>query len=213
MKRLDMRTIFGSGLLLLGGLMLLEKFGVLRGAGNLFWGIVFLLGAAFFVTLFVQNPRSGWWAIIPGLALLGLGGSAILPEAFSAWGGGIFLGALGLAFWIVYLSDRSRWWSIIPGGVLFTLAAVSVLSETERLSGLNTGSLFFIGLGLTFLLVALLPNPFGNMRWAYIPAVVLVLMGALLGSRSTAGLADYIWPIALILTGVLVLFGFYFKKD
>jgi hypothetical protein len=35
----------------------------------------------------------------------------------------------------------------------------------------------------------------------------------LLGSRSTAGLADYIWPIALILTGVLVLFGFYFKKD
>ena len=213
MKRLDVRTIFGGGLLLLGCLLLLEKLNVLRGASDLFWGVIFLLGAAFFLSVFAQSPRGRWWAIIPAMALLGMGGSAILPRAFSGWGGGIFLGALGLAFWVIYATDRSRWWGIIPGGVLMTLAAVSVLNDTQRLGSLNTGSLFFVGLGLTFLMVALLPNPIGKMQWAYIPAITLVLMGALLGSQATSGLADYIWPAALILTGLLVLYGFYFKKD
>lgn len=213
MKRLNLRYIFGGGLVFLGCLMILEKLNILRGVGDLFWGVIFLACAAFFLTVFANNPRGNWWAIIPSMALLGMGGSAILPHAFSGWGGGIFLGTLGLAFWIVYITDRSRWWGIIPGGVLFTLAAVSVLNDTEALGGLNTGSLFFVGLGLTFLLVALLPNPFGQMQWAYIPAVTLVLMGVLLGSRSTSGLADYIWPAALILTGLLVLYGFYFKKE
>jgi hypothetical protein len=213
MMRLNARLIFGGGLVLLGGLLLLEKLNVLHGAGSLFWGVIFLLGAASFIAFFAQNPGSKWWAIIPAMLFLGMGGSALLPRAFSGLGGGIFLGALGLAFWIIYFSDRARWWGIIPGGVLFTLAGVSVLNETQGLSNLNSGSLFFIGLGLTFLLVALLPNPFGQMRWAYIPAIVLVVMGALLGSRSTAGLADYIWPAALILSGLLVLYGFYFKKE
>ena len=212
MKRLDIRTILGGGLLLIGVLMLLEKMNILRGAGDFFWGIIFLIGAAFFLSMFAQSPSSRWWAIIPAMAMLGIGGSAILPRAFSGWGGGIFLGALGLAFWVVYITDRSRWWGIIPGGVLFTLAAVSVLNDTDTLVTLNTGSLFFVGLGLTFLMVAILPNPSGGMQWAYIPAAVLVVMGALLGSQATAGLADYIWPAALILTGLLVLYGFFFKK-
>ena len=140
MKRFNIRMIFGAGLLLLGSLMLLEKFNVLRGAGDKFFGVVFLMGAAFFLSLFAQGTRANWWAIIPAMTLLGLGGSAILPFAFSGWGGGIFLGALGLAFWIVYITDHSRWWGIIPGGVLFTLAVVSVLNDTSALSGLNTGS-------------------------------------------------------------------------
>jgi len=213
MKRLNIRTLLGGGLLLLGILMLLEKMNILRGADDLFWGIIFLIGAAFFLTVFAKSPQGSWWAIIPAMALLAMGGSAILPRAFSGWGGGFFLGALGLAFWVVYLTNRSRWWGIIPGGVLFTLAAISILNDTETLVSLNTDSLFFVGLGLTFLLVALLPNPTGKMEWAYIPAGVLVVMGALLGSQSTVGLADYVWPAALIITGILVLWGFFFKKD
>ncbi|MCX6066437.1 MAG: hypothetical protein NT121_11895 [Chloroflexi bacterium] len=212
MRRFDFRIIIGAGLMLLGGLMLLEKFGILRGAGDLFWGSVFLLAAAYFLYIFVQSPQSRWWAIIPAMAFLGMGGSALLPLAFSGLGGGAFLGALGAAFFIIYIADRSRWWSIIPGGVLLTLATIAVLSGTDQIDEAS-GSLFFVGLGLTFLLVALLPNPFGKMQWAYIPAFVLILMGALLGSRSAVGLADYIWPAALIIVGLLVVFGFFFNKE
>ncbi|HEY3311301.1 MAG TPA: hypothetical protein VGK00_06635 [Anaerolineales bacterium] len=210
MKQFDFRTWFGAGLVLLGGLMLLEKFGVLRGATGLFWGAALWLAAAYFIYMFVRAPQERWWAIIPAMALLGMGGAAILPRVFSGVGGGIFLGALGLAFIIVYLTDHARWWGLIPGGVLLTLAMVSTVGVSNAF---NTGSLFFIGLGLTFLLVAVLPTPGGNMGWAYIPAAVLVLMGALLASRATAGLVDYITPTALIVVGLVVVYRFLMKKD
>ena len=210
MRRFDIRTLFGGGLILLGGLMLLERFGLVQGAANLFWGAVLLLAAAYFLYIFAQSPRGRWWSIIPAMALLGMAASTVLPEAFSGLGGGFFLGGLGLAFIIIYITDRSRWWGLIPGGVLLTLALVASL---DHANWINTGSLFFVGLGLTFLLVAILPNPVGQMQWAYIPAVVMVLMGALLGIRATTGLVGYIWPSALIIVGLVVLVSFFTKKE
>ena len=210
MKRIEIRTFLGSGLILLGGLMLLEKFGLLHGAANIFFGLALFLAAAYFFYFFLQDTQRNWWAIIPAMALLGMAGSAILPSAFNGIAGGLFLFALGLAFMIVYIVNRSRWWGIIPGGVLITLAVAASLDKSNLMS---TGSLFFVGLGLTFLLVAILPNTVGKMQWAYIPAVVLVLMGALLGSQVTAGLADYFWPAALIIVGVVVIISFFVKKD
>ncbi len=213
MKRFDFRTLFGAGLILLGGLMLLEKLNIIQGASSVFWGLAFLAGAAYFVMVLLQDPQNRWWAIFPAAALGGMGGASLLPEAFSGWGGGIFLGTLGLGFFIVYIINRANWWAIIPGGVLLTLAGVTTLTEFEAFSAVNTGSIFFIGLGFTFLLVALLPNPQGETRWAYIPAIVLILMGGLLGTQATAGLVGYIWPAALILAGLLVIIGFFRNRD
>ena len=210
MKRFDIRTFFGGGLILLGGLMLLEKFGVLTGASHLFGGAILLMAASYFLYVFVKSPQARWWAIIPSMALLGMTGSALLPNAISRLGGGFFLGALGLAFIIVYVTDHARWWGIIPGGVLLTLGLVSIL---EGSSLVDSGGLFFLGLGLTFLMVAVLPNPKGKMQWAFIPALVLAIMGGVLGSQSTAGLADYILPAGLIISGLVVIGTFFFKRN
>ena len=209
MKRNGLQTIFGAALILLGGLLLLEKFGFLKGSAAMFWGVVLLVGAGYFLYVFVQSPQGRWWAIIPGMALLGMAGSELMPKAFEWLSGGLFLGAMGLAFIIVYLTDRAKWWGIIPGGVLITLAVVASLEKSDLA---NNGSLFFVGLGLTFLLVAVLPNPAGTLQWAYIPAVVLLLMGALLGTQISAGLADYIWPAALIIAGLVVVLSFFLKQ-
>jgi hypothetical protein len=198
-------------LILLGGLLLLEKVGVLRGASSLFWGVVMLLAAGSFLVVFAREPRMRWWAVIPGLALAGMGVSEFLPASLEVLSDSIFLGAIGLAFILVYLTDTNRWWGIIPGGVLATLAIVANFEQREI--G-NTASLFFVGLGLTFLLVAILPHgKAGSMQWAYIPAIVLVVMGAMLGSQVTAGMADYVWPGALILVGLVILVGFFMKKE
>lgn len=213
MKRFDFRTLLGAGLILLGGLMLFEKLDLIEGASSVFWGLVFLMGAAYFVMAVLQDPQNRWWAIFPAAALLGMGGASLLPEAFSGWGGGFFLGALGLGFFIVYIINRANWWAVIPGGVLLTLAGVTTLTEFEAFSAVNTGSIFFIGLGFTFLLVALLPNPQGETRWAYIPAIALVLMGGLLGTQATAGLVGYLWPASLILAGLLVILGFFRSRE
>lgn len=210
MKRFNFRVLLGGGLMLLGGLLFLEQFGPLKGAAGWFWAAMLAVIGGFFVSFFLQAPAKNWWAVIPAFALFGMAADSILPESLSDLGGMFFLGAIGLAFLLVYITDISRWWALIPGGVLVTLATVSVLDNV--LPGEGSGEVFFIGLGLTFLLVALLPNRGDDTRWAYVPAAALVLFGAFVGSNMVEGLAEYIWPAALIAVGLGLIVGFFLKK-
>ena len=205
MKRLDFRILIGAGLILLGLLMLLQRFGLFRGAIDLFWGLIFLGGGAYFFYRFANNMRGEWWAVIPGSALAGMGADSLFSGLFGNWGGLFFLGFLGLGFLAVYLSGRDRWWAIIPGGVLITLGIVSVLDHAYGAQ--ETGGFFFLGLGLTFLVLAVA----ASMQWAYIPGVILLVMGALIGSPFI-GAMNYIWPAALIGGGLLLIAQFIRKQ-
>jgi hypothetical protein len=199
-KRLDPRIVIGTLLILAGGLGFLEAFGILRDASDVFWGIIFLLGGGAFLMLFAGGFNSGqWWAIIPGLVLAGIGVLILLPDWLDDLGGAVFLGAIGLSFWLVYLSGRDRWWAIIPGGVLFTLAVVSALPS--NFEGVDSGGVFFLGLALTFLMVAIL----AGMRWAYWPAGVLGVFGGFLFFQSQIYLFSYLAAVALIAVGGFII--------
>jgi hypothetical protein len=126
-----------------------------------------------------------------------LGVDEFLPGV--SWTGAIFLGGIGASFWLIYLTNRERWWAIIPGGVLITLSFVAGLDPL--LSGDSGGGIFMLGMGITFFLVGLIPTPQGKMRWAFIPALVLILIGVFLMS-SLLPVWNIIWPIALILLGM-----------
>ncbi len=209
MRRIDFRILIGAALIVLGGLMLLERFGgPFVGATDIFWGLLFLAGGAYFIYRFANNPRGEWWAIIPGSALVGIGFSAALPGWLGEWSGLFFLGFLGIGFLVVYITGRERWWAIIPAGILITLGIVSVLDNMSSMSGIETSGVFFLGLGLTFLLVAVLTS----MEWAYIPGIILMLRGVVLGFTSYGGALNYIWPAALILVGVLLIVQFARRK-
>lgn len=201
MRQLDYRILIGAGLVALGGMMLLERVGLFRGALDVFWGGLLLIAGAYFLYRFAANPRVDWWAAIPGTALAGLAAESLWPRALGDWGGMFFLGGLGLGFFAVYLSGRERWWAIIPGGVLLTLAGITVL--TEQLGIQETGGFLFVGLGITFLLVALV----AGRSWAYIPGVILLAMGALLGT-AYAGALDFLWPAALVIAGAVLIWRF-----
>jgi hypothetical protein len=105
---------------------------------------------------------------------------------------------MGLGFWAVYFSQRARWWAIIPGGILITMGITSALTSAFQVA--DTGGIFLMGLGITFLLVALL----AKMRWAYIPAAVLLLIGFFIGAPFT-GVSDFIWIGLLLAAGVILL--------
>lgn len=205
LKRLDPRLVGGT-LLVVGGIMfLLQNLGYFP-AGSLFWGVVFGAGALACLWIFLTD-RTQWWALIPAGALLGLTIVVILSlvaPTLEDLGGALFLGLIGLSFWAIYFMNRQFWWAVIPGGVLMTLATVagidSVLPETpDALSG----GLFFAGLGLTFVVLGLLPTGQGPMRWAFIPGGILLVMG-LLVALAAASLINYVWPIALILAGLVL---------
>jgi hypothetical protein len=206
MNRSILRIVGGILLIAVGILALLQGFGVLANITPLLWALVFGFGGALFLYVFLTN-RDSWWAVIPGFVLLSIGVLIALEHLFPAtsgdWGGVLVLAGIGLAFWVVYFLKREHWWAIIPGGVMLTTALVTGLSST--LGDVETGGIFFLGLGLTFGLLAVLPSPDGRMRWAFIPAAVLLAMGLLI-TTAAAELLNYLWPIALILVGVYLIF-------
>lgn len=176
----------------------LEDFG-----GALFLGSIAL---SFWWVYFAARVER-WWAIIPAGVLTALAVMVVVAAWFEEFGGAIFLGGIGLAFFATYLTDRTeRWWALIPGGVLVTLAGVTIAAE--RLPNeFQTAGIFFLGLALTFLLVAVL----ANMKWAYWPALVLGIMGAL-GMASLLELANYFYGIAFIAGGGFLLYKYYSNR-
>jgi len=203
MKRIDPSILVGLVLVVLGGLFVLQNMGILTDVGDIFWGFAFLAaGAIFLVSYFTGS----WWAAIPGATLAGLGVLILLPNSMEEFGGAVFLGGVALAFWLVYLPSRKeRWWALIPAGVLTTLAFVTF--APQLVGETATGGVFFLGLALTFLLVALL----ANMRWAWYPAAALGLIGFLV-IISAASAANYIWAAVFIVAGAYLIYR-YFKHD
>lgn len=205
MKRIDVRILFGALLIGAGILFLLQSFNIIPSAWSILWTAAFVVGSAIFFYVYFTD-RQQWWALIPAMTLLGLTGTVIVDSllpGFDNLGGALFLGGIGLSFWIIYLTHRDYWWAIIPGGVLLTLAAVTVAED--YIAGDSEGGVFFMGLGVTFLLVALLAKPRESFWWAYIPAGVLFVMGVfLIGPLHS--LFNYVWPVALILVGGIILF-------
>jgi hypothetical protein len=202
MKILESRIFWGGLLVLAGVLFLLQNLGLFR-IGELFWVVLLALAALFFLSIFLQN-KANWWALIPGLTLISLGIIVLMnwitPDHSERWSGSIILAGIGLSFALIYLVARQNWWAIIPAGVLFTLAVIAGLEEF--FPALGTAGLFFLGLGLTFALVALLPNPQGDLRWAWIPGGILLLVGSIF-LVAGGNLFVYVWPVILILAGGL----------
>ena len=204
MKVLQSRVLWGILLILVGLLFLLENLEMID-LGSA-WAVLFAAAGLVFGYVFIED-RTKWWATIPAMALLGIGGliglDALLAGDVGSWGASLFLGSLGLAFLIIYLTtQREQWWALIPGGVLVTLAIAVGLEPVlpdEAFVGL-----FFLGLGLTFALVYLFAGRDKGLRWALIPAGVLALMGIIF--LSLAGrLAAIVWPVVLIVIGGYVL--------
>jgi hypothetical protein len=196
MKRFDFRVLVGAALILGGILMLLDTTGVIVGATSFFWAGLLAIGAGIFLFWFFSD-RSKWWAAIPGFTLAGIACSTLLK---GGWSDLAVLGGIGVSFWAVYLSGRQRWWAIIPGGVLLTLGITSALDSLNVTSkAIESGGVFFVGLGITFLLVAFL----ANMKWAFIPAAVLLLLGFFL-TPPLSGVLEYAWIGILLIAGAVM---------
>lgn len=199
------------GLLLIGAgiIFLLQNLGWIGGFGDLIWTGLFGIGGLLFLYLFFSHPTTQWWAAIPGFTLLGLSAVTFLdnfgPAFIGRLTGSVFLGSIGLGFVMIYLANQRMWWAIIPGGVMATLAVVAGVDELHLrglgFGGFDSGGIFFLGLGLTFLVVGLSSQRTGErLTWAFIPATVLLVMGVLIGTN-WENLINVVWPAVLIAIG------------
>ncbi|MCS7039430.1 MAG: hypothetical protein RMN24_00820 [Anaerolineae bacterium] len=207
MKRVSSGLWWGVFLILLGLLFLLHNLGLIRSfrVGPMMATPAFAVGGAAFLAVYLRR-REHWWALIPGFTLLGLsllvGLGMISPVWADRIGPALFLGSIGLSFWLIYLLHRRQWWALIPGGVLFTLALVTLGEDfMGAFLGKNAAAvLLFFGMAFTFLLVALLPGAEMRMTWAFIPAGFLFVIGLFLMTESWRWLS-LLGPLALIALG------------
>jgi hypothetical protein len=206
MKRIGWPVIGGALLIVLGVLFLLETLGVMQ-IGAVIVPVLFGLGGLAFLYVLTTDRTKNWWAVIPGLTLLGLAGLIAWgewgPKNAEGWAPAFFLAMIGLSFWIIYAQNRENWWAIIPGGVLFSIALVVGLSSTLT-EGPWLGGVMFLGMGITFAVLYLLPTSQGRQKWALIPAGALVLVGILV-TFANALTSKYFWPVALILGGLVLI--------
>lgn len=190
--------ILGLVLIVLGGLFLLGNFGVLGSVATVIWFLLFAVAGLGFLYVFIAD-RERWWAVIPGFTLLGLsalvGLTTLFPRVGDLVGAPIFLGAIGLAFWAVYFTRRQFWWAIIPGGVMLSVAALVFVEALNP--PFDTGGIILLGIGVTFVLVAMVETDRGRMRWAWIPAGVMTFLGLLILAQSVT-LLRYLWPLLII---------------
>jgi len=188
-------------LILIGVLLLLQNLGIIQVLEDVFWALAFAAAGVAFLVNFATSPRNHWWSVIPGMVLLALGALIGFESFLGDWAGALFLGAIAIAFWAVYLTQREFWWAVIPAGVLTTLAVVIGLEET--IGDLAFGGVFFLGLGITFALVFLLPTK-EETKWAIWPAGVLLVMGAIM-VLATTDLLNWLWAVALIAAGLYLI--------
>jgi hypothetical protein len=203
MSNMNRRLLFGGLIILAGILFLLQNLRVFV-LPSLFWGVLFA-GAGLVFMYFLLENRANWWTAIPGCILIGLAGTIVVSDipAASHLSGSIFLLAIALSFVLVYLVNRSNWWAIIPGGIMVTLAVVAGLPSGDDRSGMISGGILFLGMAATFGLLGLLPGT-RLMKWPFIPAAILALIGLLILTTSSH-LFNYIWPVALVLVGLYLL--------
>lgn len=190
-----------GGLLVLAGLFALVNAITGLNLAGLVWAVLFGLGGLAFIFV-MASAKGNWWAAIPGFTLLGIGAvigsSELFPRLTEKIGGAYVLAGIGIGFLMVYLLNRSFWWAIIPTGVMFSLVVLIVLEPIVKTGGVV---IFFLGLALTFGVLALIPIDNGKRtNWPLFPAGALLIIGLIVG-MGAYNWSGYIMPIIIILVG------------
>jgi hypothetical protein len=168
--------------------------------------VMFAVGLPF-VFVFAAD-RSRWWALIPAGTLCALGLMLVVMLQVNAeYVGALFVMLLAVPFGAVYLISPRNWWALIPAGVLasiglMTLLIMSVDEVSESLAARLTG-VMFLGMAVTFA-VLWLRRTSQPTAWAIYPAAVLAVLGLLALALGTQ--FELVWPVALIASGVLMLY-------
>ena len=195
--------VWGGLLILLGLLLLIDNLELM---GD--WDVPVLslmLGALgmIFLAIFV-NDRAQWWALIPGLVILGIAVAVfmaerdLVPDYAVAT---IILAGVGLPFLLVFFADRQHWWGLIPAMTMGGIALGIFFEGTGVIDGEVVGAFVVGGISLGFLSIYLIDR---KQWWALIPggAMGIVTLFLLLATAT-----QYVVPVVMILLGLLLLRG------
>ena len=203
--KINLRKYLGAFLLFVGALILIQNLSLFKSeVGSIVGAGIY---GAFFIFLILQYSKDttqSWWLII-GVFLLGLALSnvAYLIESLEKFSSIFGVAFAGIGFVLVYLLDRTNWWALVPGSIFFSLGVIRYLELNSQ--DTPTNGIIFLGMGIAFLLMFLIPSNQGRMNWPLIPAVILFAIGATASLNQDLNIFTIVGPSLLILGGLLVL--------
>jgi hypothetical protein len=137
-----------------------------------------------------------------GIFLVVFGGLLLLQLAFPALqtAGSLFFLAVGVAFLVSWAVNRGVG-SLYLGAIITALAAPGLLAAANVVSGSGVGTLC---LGIAFLFIAVVRGAsHGGWGWQLALGAILTAIGA--SSVFYPKLGDLIWPITILVLGIIVL--------
>jgi len=193
--------IWGGLLVILGLVLLIDNLDVLGDWNAPVWSLVLGAFSVVFLVTYIRD-REQWWALIPGLVILGIAIAVFLAEQDLVEGyvvATIILVGVGLPFLLIYLSDRQHWWALIPAMTMTGIAAGVFLEGLGAIGGPAVGGLAVAGVSLGFVSIYLIDR---EQWWALIPGG---LMGVLAFFLLLATATKFVLPVAIIVLGLLLL--------
>lgn len=145
-------------------------------------------------------------SVVPGITLIVLGIIFLLPnftslEARDLWP--ILILGPGILFYIMFFQDRTNYGLLMPATVLTASGLLFFYCVSEGWHMMRTlWPIMMIAPGAAFMLMYI----WGKKENALlVPGIVLTLLGGLFLIAATD--YDYLWPVALIVLGIVLLFG------
>ncbi|HSL29039.1 MAG TPA: hypothetical protein VK900_07565 [Anaerolineales bacterium] len=169
-------------------------------------GALFLFMIAGSFLLVYLNNRNRTWALLVAYitGVLGIAPLMSTGGRDAAYFGPIFLFAVALPFFVLYLRSEENWWAIIPAGSIAVIAVIAVLAIAGWIRDENedgyANALLMGGLAATFAIVWLRHAK----PWARIVTIVLAALAV--ASVFFANSSQLFWPVAIILVGVYLFY-------
>lgn len=166
--------------------------------------LLFMIALGFLIAYL--NKRTRTWALLVAYitAVLGVAPAMASSGPLVEYYGAVFLFAVAVPFFVVYLRSQEKWWAIIPASVLTVLSAITLLATAGWIKGVDqggyVGALLAGGLAVGFAVIWLRHAK----AWA---KIVTMILGALtVASVLFAAHMDVLWPVAIVLVGIYLLF-------
>jgi hypothetical protein len=145
-------------------------------------------------------------AFTGGVLLVVIGGGLFALQLFPDLGSAVVL-AIGLALLVVF-AVRRTYAALVPGGIMTGLGAGIAAADLGLFPGIDPGSLVVTGLGLGFLgvwVLGSLTNVVGHHPWPLVPGAILTTVGIALALGGVFEELVVLWPLALVMLGVVIL--------
>lgn len=148
--------------------------------------------------------------VVAGVLLIVVGAGMLALQLLEGVGRGSWLLFLGGLFIAAYVYRRS--YGFLVAGCILLGVGVGQVGEDLLDLGSGVGS---VGIGLGFITIYLIDR--ANRRsapwWPLIPGGILVVTGLSDLGEPIAGIMDYVWPAALIVIGLALVFGLSRRRD